>query len=816
MVTTKMRLKKSSQTILSITICILSSPKMLIQALALPSCNVECDTCTADPAHCLTCDYGAPGVNYFVPSTNKCLGSCPAATYPQTGLPGPNTAQCPDCHSTCETCSAAGDTSCDSCDTATYYYIPSTKRCVPHSPGCPSGFYLASSQCLPCPAGKGCSECVQDGADARCTACPGAGEVIENKVCKSGCSTGYFQSGINCNLCTAPCSTCSGMATTCTSCTGNLVLSGSQCLQRCPDGTYKDASNVCRPCSASCLTCGTSADRCLSCRSTAFLNSTNGCQMKCSENEAWVHPNSCEACQGCSKCENVTKLCIRSYSYSLLPNEEFYEDSDISLPLVLIDASNQEVLDQRITHNTGLVNKQSISATFVSQGTTITSGLVWRDKKSRYDLALNLTNQLKTGDYVVKSTPIATLLTKPPEYKVELTPWTASSELKVNYEGNPLKDESVLKNRKTAQSRGEAAEALIEVGSAGSEVLGVVGILGGFEALSPFMQFAQASKLLARMSLAKIDYGVTLGEFLRLASRSFNDYEDSSDEGSTKTLRILEENRILRREKNSKNREKIRNKERRILHKFTSYGEKDSENETNGKLSQEKVILFITQKTINLLKMIAYGLSCIAKYILLFLFQRMISGRTIQVWLIKALRIHRKIHLSIFNMILIDLIYFGTRGLFNAQLNDKTAPPLSYILFCYIFILFDLMEVFLNVWLIMKRSRAQEGNKQSKIDQEGEIGAVDKLESLKNSNSATMFSPEKNGVRGSSESLEQFNQQEKSQIEVRETNWKKGAYSVLPRTRKRGRARMSGTCQMITTKFQKTAQGCRWRRNLVI
>jgi len=79
------------------------------------------------------------------------------------------------------------------------------------------------------------------------TACPSSPSLFGNQstlTCVSSCATTeYYDSNRVCQPCDLICATCSGSATTCTSCTGNLYLNGSACTTLCPLGTFGVASN---------------------------------------------------------------------------------------------------------------------------------------------------------------------------------------------------------------------------------------------------------------------------------------------------------------------------------------------------------------------------------------------------------------------------------------------------------------------------------------------------------------------------------------------------------------------------------------------
>jgi hypothetical protein len=118
--------------------------------------------------------------------------------------------------------------------------------------------------------------------DATCvTTCPEPDwGIVDTNVCCSSCTNsnefGDVSDNRICKTCDISCLTCSGTATTCTSCTPPLYLTRSFCL--CPNSNeYVDTSdnNLCKTCDSSCQTCFGTATTCTSCVSPRYLSTSN-------------------------------------------------------------------------------------------------------------------------------------------------------------------------------------------------------------------------------------------------------------------------------------------------------------------------------------------------------------------------------------------------------------------------------------------------------------------------------------------------------------------------------------------------------------
>lgn len=203
------------------------------------------------------------------------------------------------------------DCSISTC-TGTQSYDPTTTSCVT---SCPSGTYKNkySSTCELCQSP--CNQC--SGTPTYCVSCVSSSSLqyFYLGVCYAACPNATFASGFNCAACdqiTSLCLTCSGSATTCTSCMGSNFLSGSTCVASC-SGSLSVADMVHMTCVASCPSYLLAvSSTCVFCSNgTYFYN--NACQSNCSINGSSTYYAD-ETYHACMQCNSQCKTCDGPYA----------------------------------------------------------------------------------------------------------------------------------------------------------------------------------------------------------------------------------------------------------------------------------------------------------------------------------------------------------------------------------------------------------------------------------------------------------------------------------------------------------------------
>ncbi|KAL4505019.1 hypothetical protein ABPG73_021866 [Tetrahymena malaccensis] len=151
---------------------------------------------------------------------------------------------------------------------------------------CSNTKYLFQHNCLDnCPQDEGywanqktntCDQC-QDNCltcDINRIQCKDGTYLFDNK-CSSTCPDGYItneqthKSTNECDNCHQSCKTCKYPKdeNQCTSCSSNLFLSGTQCVEQCPNRTYQyTKTHKCEPCHSTCFSCiGKRNNQCQKC-----------------------------------------------------------------------------------------------------------------------------------------------------------------------------------------------------------------------------------------------------------------------------------------------------------------------------------------------------------------------------------------------------------------------------------------------------------------------------------------------------------------------------------------------------------------------
>ena len=197
------------------------------------------------------------------------------------------------------------------CTTSTQKYNPGTTACVT---SCPSSTYsnAYSFTCMPC---YNCSQCV--GEPTVCTSCVGGVQVMYNSVCYDVCPPRTYLNGSNCTDCIAPCFNCtSNTASTCTSCTTGLYLSAPSigtCAATCTNSTFQMYDSVNFKCVSSCTDnlVQTGTNTCQKCPSGQYKNNSNLCNETCPSS---YYPDNTNDRRFCGLCDSNCQTCIDVYA----------------------------------------------------------------------------------------------------------------------------------------------------------------------------------------------------------------------------------------------------------------------------------------------------------------------------------------------------------------------------------------------------------------------------------------------------------------------------------------------------------------------
>ncbi|KAL4503914.1 hypothetical protein ABPG72_022544 [Tetrahymena utriculariae] len=315
-----------------------------------PICDSSCLTCSEpkNPFKCTSCNDGT----YFNSNqcqkcqapcltcnnvSNQCL-SCIDSKYTYDNA----TNTCKSfCHTSCKTCSNPDDAnSCTSCFDGSFLNGSTCQSCQAPCQNCQN----SGSNCLSCISGyqfKSSNTCEIICA-SQCKTCS---KPLDDKSCIS-CADGYFLSSTQCLPCQAPCQNCVDSANKCSSCKYptdyKFVASNNQCQMicdstcktcsepnnpikclDCPDGSYL-INGECKKCTSLCGNCQTSPSKCLSCISSDYtLNSSSNtcepiCDTQCKLCSSPKDASKCTSCLdgfyldggSCKKCSSPCSNCI--------------------------------------------------------------------------------------------------------------------------------------------------------------------------------------------------------------------------------------------------------------------------------------------------------------------------------------------------------------------------------------------------------------------------------------------------------------------------------------------------------------------------
>ncbi|KAK6475234.1 proprotein convertase subtilisin/kexin type 5-like isoform X1 [Huso huso] len=260
-------------------------------------CMVNCELC-ADAKVCTKCTG-----NYKLQS-----GVCQTTECKEGQVEDPETGECIDCETGCETCSAGDPELCKSCMEGYFLYRHQCRR------GCPQKTYgdEGRKMCFSCP-----TPCIDCRSDSLCLSCQ-AGHYLSDGSCVKQCPDGTYgePNSWRCESCHGSCQTCYGsLPKNCDSCPhGNLPMYGQCPTVSCVEGQYMDAADSkCYSCDVSCKTCfGPQALDCSSCCTGYFLDQEGACVEHCPVGY-FINPATqlCEECSAnCESCEGAPEKCL--------------------------------------------------------------------------------------------------------------------------------------------------------------------------------------------------------------------------------------------------------------------------------------------------------------------------------------------------------------------------------------------------------------------------------------------------------------------------------------------------------------------------
>ncbi|KAJ6541936.1 insulin-like growth factor binding protein [Mycena capillaripes] len=275
-------------------------------------CELGCTSCADGTGNCLTCG------DHFTQDQNDAT-KCTTVPTTAAGVACPdgsfsNGTNCVACSASCSTCSGPTSNDCTLCPNS--HYLTNNGSCVSASSTgvCEGSNLIADNnkgKCDTC--GAKCTSCeiasfnvASTVNQLKCTGCL-KGTVLSGGQCVDSCPTGSFLSpkdNVTCTACDPSCSTCTGSATSCLTCPSNQLALNGKCVSTCPSNTFS-ASGACVACHPDCATCsGPSFTQCASCPSNRPVLSSGRCLSTCSKAQFFdATSGACQACDAsCSSC----------------------------------------------------------------------------------------------------------------------------------------------------------------------------------------------------------------------------------------------------------------------------------------------------------------------------------------------------------------------------------------------------------------------------------------------------------------------------------------------------------------------------------
>ena len=151
-----------------------------------------------------------------------------------------------------------------------------------------------------------------------CTTVGGTQYYLSLTSCVSTCPSGFYGDSTSkiCTVCTSPCATCQGAATTCLTCSTDNLIYGTNACGACPGGQFDAGSNKCELCDSNCATCS-ALTTCTSCGIKSglqtYLHSNNKCYATCPSGFFGEYTTAyvCSGCDGsCVGCSISSINCI--------------------------------------------------------------------------------------------------------------------------------------------------------------------------------------------------------------------------------------------------------------------------------------------------------------------------------------------------------------------------------------------------------------------------------------------------------------------------------------------------------------------------
>ena len=487
--------------------------------------DAKCTSCiNSGTVGCILCD-----AFYSLNALDACVVCTPTI---------PNCLHCSGNSNNCSQCSAgyyvsAADGSCVTL--APGFFINAYNMSQPCDYGCAAcsgtsaacsscivGFFLSGSACLPCNAN--CLTCQT--SPTACTACPTGNWLFANATC-GPCDTtaGWFTSGIGCSQCNANCLQCATSATHCTACPPSNVLLATSACQYCGPGSFILGS-ACLACSPNCLTCAGSAAACTTCAAGQFvsaanttcepvnagffLNATSNLTEACSANcvTCLGNASNCTSCAAGLSLSQTTRRCfdpLVSVALRVQANPKAQAQVDLSL---LVEIASPSVTDS--TLQLLIFNQLEKSVVFVNMDTPSAGAVTSNCFLTPLQTFAVLDCKLKNSSAKTLYTAVYRNLTMQNIFYYQGTPYVIQQySLNSSYRSAPNVELPVA-----VESQARAIGIVTTMGTSEYSVDVAIG-LSAFEPSGTLSRYLLGIKLFNRIYYLNVNFGELLSSFLK-------------------------------------------------------------------------------------------------------------------------------------------------------------------------------------------------------------------------------------------------------------------------------------------------------------
>lgn len=622
-----------------------------------------------------------------------------------------------------------------------FLIVPKTTTCPSNCETCES----TTNECFSCTSGT-----FLDSATGSCMASCPPDLAVDLGVCLNDCPSGLNKgAGGVCQHCeTFYCSVCSDPSV-CDNCESGYDLVGGQCTLNCPNAHYFNAqSNSCLGCLEGCLECSDGAT-CSNCEGEKeFSNGAcsvpvnpnpvdppepnepepndqdqptteppeeegnqneggnnqeassllvNGCQIG-----FYLSGSECLQCSNaCNECLDSPENCIKTLRFTVMDSKYFEANYEASLKIILLELASNTVVDNFKFKGSNL-NPTSFIAKI--------EGIPDEEFEAElaYDKNLDLKLRLKFRNKIVLSqlNELRFSITGNGDFTnvgpVRYTIYPSTIVKGFIYQKNPLNDQEVLSSKSILDRSSRTISDSLEYSVPSTEILAIIFSIFTLDIAGSIIKFSQLLKLIARFNMIDINYGVILSPFMQNLSDAFDDFQQPT--AAKNTQRVLQVEELV--------------------------GKDEIERGTMSKFTRRRVILKFSAKILLLLKISIYLVSWTFK-----IFMRVIAIPAIvakkNLSMLKAfgIKYHRKVHFLCYNLIVIDLAYFGSRTVLHIKTVKETYSIFFVTSLSLLLLVWDTAEIVMTchhlAWVAEGKDGQTGGSlviKRSSGDEEGNSG----------------------------------------------------------------------------------------------